>query len=202
MSDSFSLYEDNLNQVMDQLRKIIKTFTTLSKEKAESALTNATSLIKQGDSLLRQMKLEISSNPSLSSLTSKVKNFNNEFDNLKLSFEKVQNSYISKKAENAIILGTDKSNTQTIDQKIELIENEDNMKESQKEEKVEIHNIFDSKEDKNDIMQSLPDENDLNIKIGEKNHKKMIIVIVIIIVVLIVGIGVLGVVLGKKNNNN
>ena len=202
MSDSFSLYEDNLNQVMDQLRKIIKTFTTLSKEKAESALTNATSLIKQGDSLLRQMKLEISSNPSLSSLTSKVKNFNNEFDNLKLSFEKVQNSYISKKAENAIILGTDKSNTQTIDQKIELIENEDNMKESQKEEKVEIHNIFDSKEDKTDIMQSLPDENDLNIKIGQKNHKKMIIVIVIIIVVLIVGIGVLGVVLGKKNNNN
>ncbi len=202
MSDSFSLYEDNLNQVMDQLRKIIKTFTTLSKEKAESALTNATSLIKQGDSLLRQMKLEISSNPSLSSLTSKVKNFNNEFDNLKLSFEKVQNSYISKKAENAIILGTDKSNTQTIDQKIELIENEDNTKESQKEEKVEIHNIFDSKEDKNDIMQSLPDENDLNIKIGQKNHKKMIIVIVIIIVVLIVGIGVLGVVLGKKNNNN
>ena len=76
------------------------------------------------------------------------------------------------------------------------------MKESQKEEKVEIHNIFDSKEDKNDIMQSLPDENDLNIKIGQKNHKKMIIVIVIIIVVLIVGIGVLGVVLGKKNNNN
>ena len=149
-----------------------------------------------------QMKLEISSNPSLSSLTSKVKNFNNEFDNLKLSFEKVQNSYISKKAENAIILGTDKSNTQTIDQKIELIENEDNMKESQKEEKVEIHNIFDSKEDKNDIMQSLPDENDLNIKIGQKNNKKMIIVIVIIIVVLIVGIGVLGVVLGKKNNNN
>lgn len=202
MSDSFSLYEDNLNQVMDQLRKIIKTFTTLSKEKAESALTNATSLIKQGDSLLRQMKLEISSNPSLSSLTSKVKNFNNEFDNLKLSFEKVQNSYISKKAENAIILGTDKSNTQTIDQKIELIENEDNTKESQKEEKVEIHNIFDSKEDKTDIMQSLPDENDLNIKIGQKNHKKMIIVIVIIIVVLIVGIGVLGVVLGKKNNNN
>ena len=202
MSDSFSLYEDNLNQVMDQLRKIIKTFTTLSKEKAESALTNATSLIKQGDSLLMQMKLEISSNPSLSSLTSKVKNFNNEFDNLKLSFEKVQNSYISKKAENAIILGTDKSNTQTIDQKIELIENEDNTKESQKEEKVEIQNIFDSKEDKNDIMQSLPDENDLNIKIGQKNHKKMIIVIVIIIVVLIVGIGVLGVVLGKKNNNN
>ena len=37
MSDSFSFYEDNLNQVMDQLRKIIKTFTTLSKEKAESA---------------------------------------------------------------------------------------------------------------------------------------------------------------------
>ena len=201
MSDTFSLYEDNLNQVMDQLRKIIKTFTTLSKEKAESALTNATSLIKQGESLLRQMKLEISSNPSLSSLTSKVKNFNNEFDNLRFSFEKVQNSYISKKAENAIILGTDE-NTQKIEQKIELIENEDNTKESPKEEKVEIHNIFDSKEDKNDNMQSLPDENDLNIKIEQKNHKKMIIVIVIIIVVLIVGIGVLGVVLGKKNNKN
>lgn len=201
MSDTFSLYEDNLNQVMDQLRKIIKTFTTLSKEKAESALTNATSLIKQGESLLRQMKLEISSNPSLSSLTSKVKNFNNEFDNLRFSFEKVQSSYISKKAENAIILGTDE-NTQKIEQKIELIENEDNTKESPKEEKVEIHNIFDSKEDKNDNMQSLPDENDLNIKIEQKNHKKMIIVIVIIIVVLIVGIGVLGVVLGKKNNKN
>lgn len=201
MSDTFSLYEDNLNQVMDQLRKIIKTFTTLSKEKAESALTNATSLIKQGESLLRQMKLEISSNPSLSSLTLKVKNFNNEFDNLRFSFEKVQNSYISKKAENAIILGTDE-NTQKIEQKIELIENEDKTKESPKEEKVEIHNIFDSKEDKNDNMQSLPDENDLNIKIEQKNHKKMIIVIVIIIVVLIVGIGVLGVVLGKKNNKN
>ena len=201
MSDTFSLYEDNLNQVMDQLRKIIKTFTTLSKEKAESALTNATSLIKQGESLLRQMKLEISSNPSLSSLTSKVKNFNNEFENLRFSFEKVQSSYISKKAENAIILGTDE-NTQKIEQKIELIENEDKTKESPKEEKVEIHNIFDSKEDKNDNMQSLPDENDLNIKIEQKNHKKMIIVIVIIIVVLIVGIGVLGVVLGKKNNKN
>ena len=82
MSDLFSLYEDNLNQVMNQLRIITSTFSTLSRDKAESAITNGASLIKEGEKILSQMELEISSNNTLTgmnALTANVKNYNNEF---------------------------------------------------------------------------------------------------------------------------
>ena len=160
MSDLFSLYEDNLNQVMNQLRIITSTFSTLSRDKAESAITNGASLIKEGEKILRQMELEISSNNTLTgmnALTAKVKNYKNEFQNLKYTFEKIQTNYISKKAENAIFLGTEDNTEHKVNQNIELIENEENNNSKEHEEKVEVRDIFDAKGEGH-LGETIPDE--------------------------------------------
>ena len=220
MSDLFSLYEDNLNQVMNQLRLITTTFSTLSREKAESAITGGVSAIKQGEGILRQMDLEISSNNShsgMNTLTMKVKNFKNEFLSLKYNFEKMSSNYISKKAENAIIFGTD-DNSNKGNQKIELIEHEDNIgnhninnnssrnqnkNNSSVGGKVEVKNIFEQKNDGQfNFGDTLPDENDLNVKIEQKNKKIILIATVAIIIILIILIILLSVFLSGKNKDD
>lgn len=202
MSDLFSLYEDNLNQVMNQLRIITSTFSTLSRDKAESAITNGASLIKEGEKILRQMELEISSNNTLTgmnALTAKVKNYNNEFQNLKFTFEKIQTNYISKKAENAIFLGTEDNTEHKANQNIELIENEENNNSKDHEEKVEVRDIFDAKGDGH-LDETIPDENDLNVKIEKKGRKTIIIATVTIITLLLLAIIVLSIYISKKKD--
>ena len=85
MSDVFSLYEDNLNEIMDKMRTMCSSFQTLSRDKAEGAITSGTTLIKEGEGILNKMTIEVSSNTKAdvsNSLQIKVKNYKNEFANV------------------------------------------------------------------------------------------------------------------------
>lgn len=58
MSDHFSLYEDDLNLKLNRLNQIVGSFQNLSKEKKESALSEASGLLKDCERLLSQMNSE------------------------------------------------------------------------------------------------------------------------------------------------
>ena len=58
MIDSSS-YEDELNILLDKLSKTISTFSTLSREQAESAILDTTSKIKEGESILQKIEQEL-----------------------------------------------------------------------------------------------------------------------------------------------
>jgi hypothetical protein len=52
MSDLFSLYEDSLNIVIRKVGVIIESLSNLSKEKAEAALNDAHSNLKEAERIV------------------------------------------------------------------------------------------------------------------------------------------------------
>lgn len=108
MIDSSS-YEDQLNILLDRLSKIISTFGTLSREQAEIAILDTTSKIKEGESIIRKLEEELENDNNkrspeeLHDERQKIKNYKTEFNDIVNKFKIIQNNYINKKAENALI---------------------------------------------------------------------------------------------------
>ena len=67
------------------------------------------------------------------------------------------------------------------------------------EEKVEVRDIFDAKGDGH-LDETIPDENDLNVKIEKKGKKTIIIATVTIITLLLLAIIVLSIYISKKKD--
>ena len=108
MIDSSS-YEDELNILLDKLSKTISTFSTLSREQAESAILDTTSKIKEGESILQKIEQELehdskNRNPEeLHEEKQKIKNYKTELNDLVNKFKIIQDNYIKKKENNALI---------------------------------------------------------------------------------------------------
>ena len=69
--------------------------------------------------------------------------------------------------------------------------------------KVEVKNIFEQKNDGQfNFGDTLPDENDLNVKIEQKNKKIILIATIAIIIILIILIILLSVFLSGKNKDD
>jgi hypothetical protein len=109
MSEFFSSQEDELNILFDKLTKTIATFTTLSRELAEKAIIETNIKIKEGEDIIEKMTNYITNNENkvnkdeMIELNKKINNYKNEFNNLVNKFNVTQNTYINKKAENALI---------------------------------------------------------------------------------------------------
>ena len=222
MSDLLSFYEDKFNTIMNQLRIITSSFATLSREKAESAITGGIALLKEGEDMLSQMESEISTNPNINStFKMKVKNLTIDFTNIKHTFDSIQTKYINKKANDAIKLGIDDNNISSNHkggQDLDLIPNENTPDEhmpnvlsdlagkhiEQSQGNVDIaqqHNYFDVHGNK-ELDDTIPDENDLNVKIEQKNRKIIIIGIVVILLILFTLIGVLSWYINAQQNKS
>ena len=105
MIDSSS-YEDDFNILIEGLSKTISTFNTLSREQAEIAILDATSKIKEGESLILKLEEEINSNHNQDELLEekkKLKKYKAEFSDIVNKFKEIQDNYINKKAKNALI---------------------------------------------------------------------------------------------------
>lgn len=222
MSDLLSFYEDKFNTIMNQLRIITSSFSTLSREKAENAITGGIALLKEGEDMLSQMESEISTNPTINSaFKMKIKNLTIDFTNIKRTFDSIQTKYINKKANDAIKLGIDDNNISSNnkgDQDLDLIPNENTPDEhvpnvlsdlagkhiEQSQGNVDIeqqqpHNYFDAHGNK-ELDDTIPDENDLNVKIEQKNRKIIIVGIVVILLILFTLIGVLSWYINAQQN--
>ena len=108
MIDS-SPYEDDLNILLDKLSKTISTFNTLSREQAEIAILDTTSIIKDGESLISKLEEELENNTSnlnpddLLEEKKKLKKYKTEFNDIVNKFKVIQENYINKKTKNALI---------------------------------------------------------------------------------------------------
>lgn len=105
MIDSSS-YEDDFNVLLEALSKTISTFNTLSREQAEIAILDATSKIKEGESIISKIEEELDkSNNQEESLEErkKLKKYKQEFNDRVNKFKEIQDNYINKKTENALM---------------------------------------------------------------------------------------------------
>lgn len=100
MSDLFTIYEDTFNIVINKVNKIIDSMQNLSKEKSEQALTEANDNLNEAERYLKQMELETETNFGKNSdrLKLKVKNYKQEYENVKRRFNNQQSQYIDKKS--------------------------------------------------------------------------------------------------------
>lgn len=189
MSDLFLIYEDKFNDLVNKIQEIIISFSTLSRDKAEFALSSSVELFKETEGILHKMEIETSSNGTLVSLN-KVKQYKSEFNTLQNNFQIIKDKYITQKAESAIMLNTEDNEILNMKQKGEgLIANE-NGNDDIKFDSVDISNSYDHK--KMDIIQEkkregfeIQDSNQFNFQSDKKRKKFLILMSIMIIIALV-----------------
>ena len=215
MSELFIQNEDNLNSIIVNFKNLLKSFSTLSRDKIENIILNANSMIKEGENSLKIMEEEINKLGIQQQFNNKLKNYKLEFQNLQIKFQESQEKYINHKANNAISLGRN-DNTDEFNQKNELISNqENNFNKTKSIQESNISDIFNKVQIQNDSNLPKRFDNDNNLKFGvnnsnlqddydfnfvnERNNRLIIIFASIgIIIVLILLTGLTSFVLSKK----
>ena len=177
-----SSYEDDLNILLDKLSKTISTFNTLSREQAEIAILDTTSIIKDGESIISKLEEELE------------KNENNHSPEELLEEKKKLKNYINKKTNNALIDEEPKI-------KNDLLSNEEKKNNFQEKSKEEFKNInkIESKSDQNIFENNIGNLSGVNngsnipedafdnlAKIRKKRKKKCLILGLVITFILIV----------------
>ena len=210
MIDSSS-YEDELNILLDRLTKIISTFGTLSREQAEIAILDTTSKIKEGESILQKLEEELENDTKnrspeeLHEEKQKLKNYKSEFNDIVNKFKVIQDDYINKKANNALIddepkqkasdLLSNEERKNNIEIKLD-IQNEDNNNNINNGKKSE-QNVFENNIGNLSGVNKVPTINDdpfFNFKRSRKNYKRnclifWIIITIIAIICLLIAMG-------------
>lgn len=199
MSDSFSMYEDKFNEVVNEIKEKISSFSTLPRDKAEFVISTSSHLFKKAEGVLLQMELETSGNGTLISLN-KVKQYKTEFNSLQHNFQLLQDKHITQKAENAIILNTEDQEIKKMRHKDSgLIANE-NGSDNIKFDSVNISNSLDKKqideneENKQECVE-IQESNPFNLQTNKKNRRLLILTSIVIIIVLILLIVLFSVIL-------
>ena len=210
MVDSSSI-EDELNRLLDQISNIITKFSTLSREQAENAILEGTSKLKKCESILSQIEQDLEDNKTnhspeeLLEEKKNLKNYKNELNDLSNKFKAIQDSYINKKTQNALI---DDEKIITSEENIDEDNKNDN--EGKSKEKLDnnisfnnkvqngfennIGNISDVKNSRN-----LTDDAFDNLNNKKKSKKKCLIIGVgIFFVVIFLFVVILGVQSNKK----
>ena len=210
MADSSS-NEDELNRLLDQISYIITTFSTLSREQAENAILEGTSKLKNCESILSQIEQDLDDNKNnhspeeLLEEKKNLKNYKNELNDLSNKFKAIQDSYINKKTQNALIDDEIKISSEE-----NIHEDNKNDNEGKYKEKLDnnisfnnkvpngfennIGNISDVKNSRN-----LPDDAFDNLNNKKKSKKKCLIISVcIFFVVIFLFVVILGVQSNKK----
>ena len=210
MVDSSS-NEDELNRLLDQISNIITNFSTLSREQAENAILEGTSKLKKCESILSQIEQDLDDNKTnhspeeLLEEKKNLKNYKNELNDLSNKFKAIQDSYINKKTQNALI---DDEKIITSEENIDEDNKNDN--EGKSKEKLDnnisfnnkvqngfennIGNISDVKNSRN-----LTDDAFDNLNNKKKSKKKCLIIGVgIFFVVIFLFVVILGVQSNKK----
>lgn len=122
MSELLLQNEDNLNSLIVNFNNLIKSFSTLSRDKIENVLLTANSIMNEGEDNIRIMEEEMNKLNLQQQFGNKLKNYKLEFQNLQLKFNEYKDKYINKKANNEINLGFDNENFfEDNKQKTELI---------------------------------------------------------------------------------
>ena len=107
MSDTFNNFDEQLNSTLNKISNIILNMPNLSKEKTESAIKEANTLIQNAEQIIKQLEIEANSDNNRDRLMFKIKGQINELKKLKGEYFKLQQQYINAKSSEALYLNSD-----------------------------------------------------------------------------------------------
>ena len=164
IEDDFSKNEDEIITLLNKLSTTIDTFKTLSRDQAEKAILETNSKINNCKEILDKMEEYVKNNDeeediNKGELSKKIQNYKSEYHEILNKFNEIQESYINKKTENALL---EKDNDN------ELVDDDDEEKKKDKKNKNVQKFIVDG--EINDNKKSK--EKEIEKKKEENNNKK------------------------------
>ena len=108
IEDDFSKNEDEIITLLNKLSTTIDTFKTLSRDQAEKAILETNSKINNCKEILDKMEEYVKNNEdeediNKGELSKKIQNYKSEYHEILNKFNEIQDSYINKKTENALL---------------------------------------------------------------------------------------------------
>ena len=108
IEDDFSKNEDEIITLLNKLSTTIDTFKTLSRDQAEKAILETNSKINNCKEILDKMEEYVKNNEdeeeiNKGELSKKIQNYKSEYHEILNKFNEIQESYINKKTENALL---------------------------------------------------------------------------------------------------
>jgi hypothetical protein len=164
IEDDFSKNEDEIITLLNKLSSTIETFKTLSRDQAEKAILETNAKINNCKEILDKMEEYVKNNEdeeeiNKGELSKKIQNYKSEYHEILNKFNEIQESYINKKTENALL---EKDNDN------ELVDDDDEEKKKDKKNKNVQKYIVDG--EINDNKKSK--EKEIEKKKEENNNKK------------------------------
>ena len=164
IEDDFSKNEDEIITLLNKLSSTIETFKTLSRDQAEKAILETNTKINNCKEILDKMEEYVKNNEdeeeiNKGELSKKIQNYKSEYHEILNKFNEIQDSYINKKTENALL---EKDNDN------ELVDDDDEEKNKDKKNKNVQKYIVDG--EINDNKKSK--EKEIEKKKEENNNKK------------------------------
>ena len=164
IEDDFSKNEDEIITLLNKLSSTIETFKTLSRDQAEKAILETNTKINNCKEILDKMEEYVKNNEdeeeiNKGELSKKIQNYKSEYHEILNKFNEIQESYINKKTENALL---EKDNDN------ELVDDDDEEKKKDKKNKNVQKYIVDG--EINDNKKSK--EKEIEKKKEENNNKK------------------------------
>ena len=163
IEDDFSKNEDDIITLLNKLSSTIETFKTLSRDQAEKAILETNAKINNCKEILDKMEEYVKNNEdeeeiNKGELSKKIQNYKSEYHEILNKFNEIQESYINKKTENALL---EKDNDN------KLVDDDDEEKKDKKNKNVQKFivdgEINDNKKSK---------EKEIEKKTEENNNKK------------------------------
>jgi hypothetical protein len=112
--ENFTSYEDELITLLNKLSETIETFNTLSREQAEKAILETNIKINNCKDILEKMEEYINNlkgdDEEKTELNKKLLNYKTEYHEILNKFKEIQDNYINRKTENALMDDQNASN--------------------------------------------------------------------------------------------
>ena len=113
--EDFTTYEDDIITLLNKLSETIETFNTLSREQAENAILETNIKISNCKEILDRMEqyikdLNDDDEDEKTELNKKLLNYRTEYFEILNKYKEIQDNYISRKTENALMEDQNASN--------------------------------------------------------------------------------------------
>ena len=120
IEDDFSKNEDEIITLLNKLSTTIDTFKTLSRDQAEKAILETNSKINNCKEILDKMEEYVKNNDeeediNKGELSKKIQNYKSEYHEILNKFNEIQDSYINKKTENALLEKDNDNDNELVD---------------------------------------------------------------------------------------
>ena len=111
--ENFTTYEEDIITLLNKLSDTIETFNTLSREQAENAILETNIKMSSCKEILNKMETHINGlndeDTERTELNKKLLNYKTEYHEILNKFNEIQDNYINKKAENALMEHTEEN---------------------------------------------------------------------------------------------